>query len=108
MACPAGGPESAHQIINCGDEELRYLAVSTQRAPEIWRHRRRVPAPSTLRRAERRRRSGAARSEVPARERDERKAERRAQIHDRPGADSPAVHVGAAEGAELEEEACEP
>jgi len=35
MACPAGGPETAHQIINNGDEELRYLAVSTQLSPEI-------------------------------------------------------------------------
>jgi uncharacterized cupin superfamily protein len=26
VACPAGGPETAHQIINTGDEELRYLA----------------------------------------------------------------------------------
>lgn len=38
VACPAGGPESAHQIINTGDEELRYLAVSTQQAPEIWEY----------------------------------------------------------------------
>ena len=35
IACPAGGPETAHQIVNTGTEELRYLAVSTQRAPEI-------------------------------------------------------------------------
>jgi uncharacterized cupin superfamily protein len=38
VACPAGGPESAHQIRNTGDDELRYLAVSTQRAPEIWEY----------------------------------------------------------------------
>jgi uncharacterized cupin superfamily protein len=38
VACPAGGPESAHQIINTGDEELRYLAVSTQQAPEVWEY----------------------------------------------------------------------
>jgi len=38
VACPAGGPETAHQIINTGQEELRYLAVSTQRAPEIWEY----------------------------------------------------------------------
>lgn len=37
-ACPAGGPETAHQIVNTGQEELRYLAVSTQRAPEIWEY----------------------------------------------------------------------
>lgn len=38
VACPAGGPDRAHQVINSGDEELRYLAVSTQRAPEIWEY----------------------------------------------------------------------
>ena len=38
LACPAGGPETAHQIVNTGTEELRYLAVSTQRAPEIWEY----------------------------------------------------------------------
>jgi uncharacterized cupin superfamily protein len=35
VACPAGGPETAHQIINTGDVELRYFAVSTERYPEI-------------------------------------------------------------------------
>ena len=35
LACPAGGPETAHQIINTGTDELRYLAVSTMRSPEI-------------------------------------------------------------------------
>ncbi len=30
-----GGPETAHQIINTGSEELRYLAVSTLNTPEI-------------------------------------------------------------------------
>lgn len=29
VACPPGGPEVAHQLVNTGDEELRYLAVST-------------------------------------------------------------------------------
>jgi uncharacterized cupin superfamily protein len=38
VACPAGGPETAHQISNSGDESLRYLAISTQRAPEIWEY----------------------------------------------------------------------
>ena len=33
-ACPAGGPETAHQI-NSGDIELRYLAVSTNETPDI-------------------------------------------------------------------------
>jgi uncharacterized cupin superfamily protein len=35
IACPPGGPETAHQIINTGSKELRYLAVSTKMAPEI-------------------------------------------------------------------------
>jgi uncharacterized cupin superfamily protein len=35
VACPAGGSETAHQIVNTGSEELRYLAVSTTRSPEI-------------------------------------------------------------------------
>ncbi len=35
IACPAGGKETAHQIINTGAEELRYLAVSTKLSPEI-------------------------------------------------------------------------
>jgi uncharacterized cupin superfamily protein len=29
IACPPGGPEMAHQIINTGTTPLRYLAVST-------------------------------------------------------------------------------
>jgi uncharacterized cupin superfamily protein len=35
IACPPGGRETAHQIINTGTEELRYLAVSTKLSPEI-------------------------------------------------------------------------
>jgi len=35
IACVAGGPETAHQIINTGESELRYLAVSTTMSPEI-------------------------------------------------------------------------
>lgn len=35
IANPPGGPELAHQIINTGDEELRYLAVSTMIYPEV-------------------------------------------------------------------------
>lgn len=35
IACPPGGPETAHQIRNSGDTELRFLAVSTQLSPEI-------------------------------------------------------------------------
>jgi uncharacterized cupin superfamily protein len=29
IACPPGGPEVAHQIINTGSTELRYLSLST-------------------------------------------------------------------------------
>ena len=35
IACPAGGKETAHQIINTSEEELRFLAVSTKLSPEI-------------------------------------------------------------------------
>lgn len=35
IACPAGGRETAHQIVNVGDEELRYLAISTKIFPEV-------------------------------------------------------------------------
>jgi uncharacterized cupin superfamily protein len=35
ISCPAGGPETAHQIVNTGSEELRYLAVSSMQTPEI-------------------------------------------------------------------------
>lgn len=35
IGCPAGGPEGAHQIVNTGTDELRYLAISTSLDPEI-------------------------------------------------------------------------
>lgn len=35
IACPAGGPDTAHQLINTGDAELRFLSVSTMAFPEI-------------------------------------------------------------------------
>jgi uncharacterized cupin superfamily protein len=35
MAHPPGGPETAHQIVNTSDKELKYLAVSTKLSPEI-------------------------------------------------------------------------
>ena len=34
IACPPGGPELAHQIINNGQIDLKYLAVSTLDSPE--------------------------------------------------------------------------
>lgn len=35
IASPPGGPELAHQIINTGSEEMRYLAVSTLLGPDV-------------------------------------------------------------------------
>lgn len=35
IACPPGGPETAHQIRNTSNAELKYLAVSTMMSPEI-------------------------------------------------------------------------
>lgn len=35
IACPTGGPETAHQIINTGSVEMRYLSVSTMAPLEI-------------------------------------------------------------------------
>jgi uncharacterized cupin superfamily protein len=35
IACPPGGPELAHQIVNTGAGELKYLAVSTMQYPEV-------------------------------------------------------------------------
>lgn len=35
IACPAGGPETAHQLINSGTVDMQYLAVSTTLSPEV-------------------------------------------------------------------------
>jgi uncharacterized cupin superfamily protein len=35
IACPPGGAQLAHQIVNTGTVELKYLAVSTRLTPEI-------------------------------------------------------------------------
>jgi uncharacterized cupin superfamily protein len=35
IACPPGGKDVAHQIVNTGTEELRYLAVSTKESPDL-------------------------------------------------------------------------
>jgi uncharacterized cupin superfamily protein len=35
IACPPGGTETAHQIVNSGSSELKYLAVSTRLSPDI-------------------------------------------------------------------------
>ncbi|MCF3639511.1 cupin domain-containing protein [Rhizobium sp. TRM95111] len=35
LGAPAGGPETAHQIVNTGTTPLRYLSISTMAATEI-------------------------------------------------------------------------
>jgi len=36
IACPPGGPETAHQIINTSkDVEMKFLAVSTKLSPDV-------------------------------------------------------------------------
>jgi uncharacterized cupin superfamily protein len=35
VACPPGGVDKAHKMVNTGTEELRYLAVSTKMSPEV-------------------------------------------------------------------------
>ena len=35
IACPTGGPETAHQIFNTGSVPLRYLSLSTMAALEV-------------------------------------------------------------------------
>lgn len=38
IACPPGGPETAHQIINTGEQELKVFAVSTNITPEVCQY----------------------------------------------------------------------
>jgi uncharacterized cupin superfamily protein len=35
IACPPGGVDTAHQIVNTSAQPLRYLAVSTEQSPEV-------------------------------------------------------------------------
>lgn len=35
IACPPGGPDTAHQLINTGSEALKLLAVSTMEYPDV-------------------------------------------------------------------------
>lgn len=35
IACPTGGPETAHQIVNTGSGDLRYLSLSTLSEVEV-------------------------------------------------------------------------
>jgi uncharacterized cupin superfamily protein len=38
LVCPAGGPETAHRLTNTGPAELRYLAVSSMREPDVMEY----------------------------------------------------------------------
>jgi uncharacterized cupin superfamily protein len=38
IACVTGGPETAHQIVNTGTTELKYIAVSTMERPEVCQY----------------------------------------------------------------------
>lgn len=38
LAAPAGGRETAHQIVNDSDTPLRYLAISTMHAPDVMEY----------------------------------------------------------------------
>ena len=35
VACPPGGPETAHNICNTSETDLKFLAVSTRLSPEV-------------------------------------------------------------------------
>jgi uncharacterized cupin superfamily protein len=35
ICCPTGGPDTAHQIVNDSDAELRYISVSTMMPAEV-------------------------------------------------------------------------
>ena len=35
IACPTGGPEVAHQIVNTGSADMRYLSLSNNEALEV-------------------------------------------------------------------------
>jgi uncharacterized cupin superfamily protein len=38
VGCPPGGPETAHQFINTGATDLKFLAVSTTIDTDIWQY----------------------------------------------------------------------
>jgi len=35
IACPPGGPATAHQIVNTSQADLKFLAISTRLSPEV-------------------------------------------------------------------------
>jgi len=38
IACVTGGPDKAHQLVNTGKNELKFLAVSTMQQPEVCQY----------------------------------------------------------------------
>jgi len=38
VCCPPGGPETAHQIINTSEGNLRYLCISTMEQPDVMEY----------------------------------------------------------------------
>lgn len=38
VCCPPGGTDVAHQIVNTGSSELRYLAVSTMETTDVYQY----------------------------------------------------------------------
>lgn len=38
IACPPGGPEVAHQLVNTGNVDLKYLAVSTALEGDVFQY----------------------------------------------------------------------
>jgi uncharacterized cupin superfamily protein len=38
IACPPGGPEVAHQLVNTGEADLKYLAVSTMLDSDVYQY----------------------------------------------------------------------
>lgn len=38
LMCPAGGKDTAHQILNTGEEDLTYIAISSMREPDVMEY----------------------------------------------------------------------
>jgi uncharacterized cupin superfamily protein len=38
IACPAGGAEMAHQLVNTGTGDLLYIAVSSRSECDVWEY----------------------------------------------------------------------
>ena len=87
-----------------GDAVRPLVSAPRERRPHAAREQGSDRAERAARGRDRRR----SRLEIPPREREEREREHDDEVADRPDADPPAVHVRAAERAELEQEAGEP